>query len=88
MANDSTVVPVRSTNPLVEVGYIVAPGLGFAFPCVNWAGRALPSFTVTLTDAVDFGQASLASSSAVRVSADRRAFTFALPATTEVLILR
>jgi hypothetical protein len=28
MRNDSSVVPVRSTNPLVEVGFIVAKGRG------------------------------------------------------------
>ena len=45
-------------------------------------------FTVTLVDAVQFRHASLASGGRVAVSTDRRSFTFALPATTEVLILR
>lgn len=47
MVNDSSVVPIRSANPLVEVGYISAPGLGVAFPCVNWNGKEIKDFTVT-----------------------------------------
>jgi hypothetical protein len=88
MSNDSTVVPVRSTNPLVEVGFVVAEGIGMALPCINWAGIPESNFTVTLTDAVRFDSASLASERPLMISMDRLSFTFDLPATTEVLILR
>ena len=88
MHNDSSVVPVRSTNPLVEVGFIVAKGLGIALPCVNWAGKQLAQFTVTLTDAVTFKHAVLVSGQPLVISADRRSFTFDLPVTTDVLVLR
>jgi hypothetical protein len=38
--SDPTVVPVRASNPLVEVGQIQAPeGVATALPCVNWAGE-------------------------------------------------
>ena len=86
--NDSTVVPIRSTDPLVEIGYIFAPGVGYAFPCVNWAGQASSKFTLTLTEPVAFGYATLASEGAVAVSEDKRSFTFELPVTSDVLVLR
>jgi len=55
---------------------------------VNWAGKQLAQFTVTLTDAVTFKHAVLVSGQPLVISADRRSFTFDLPVTTDVLVLR
>lgn len=43
---------------------------------------------VTLTDQVAFDHAVMASEHLVTVSTDRRSFTFDLPATSDVLVLR
>ena len=87
--NDSSVVPVRSTEPLVEVGLIKAAGIGYALPCINWVGKLLTEFTVTLQDdSIALRTASLASGGALAISEDKRSFTFALAATADVLVLR
>lgn len=89
LKNDSGVVPVHSTEPLVEVGLIEAAGIGYALPCVNWVGETLPTFTVSLRDEdISFVTATLASGSALSISADKRSFTFALGVTADVLVLR
>ena len=89
LKNDSAVVPVRSTEPLVEVGLIEAAGIGYALPCINWAGELLPAFTVSLQDdSISFKTAELASGGALTVSADKRSFTFALGPTVDALVLR
>lgn len=93
MKNDSSAVPIVSTESLVEVGVILATGKGFALPCINWAGKLLPNFTrastVTLRDErITFATATLASSKPLTISADKRSFTFELAATADVLVLR
>lgn len=86
--NDSKVLPVLASNPLVEVGFIQAPQKGTAMPCVNWAAEPLPGFNVTLLADVEFKTAALSSGNKVTVSSDKKVFTFDLPITADVLILR
>ncbi len=86
--SEASVVPVRASNPLVEVGVISAAGLGTALVCVNWGGDSIPDFTLTISAPPAFKTATLASSGDVHVSVDKHQFTFALPKTAEVLILR
>ena len=89
LKNDSAVIPIRSTEPLVEVGLIEAAGVGYALPCINWVGKLLPTFTVSLQDdTISFATAELASGGALAVSADKRSFTFALGSTVDALVLR
>lgn len=86
--SDPTVVPVRASNPLVEVGRIEAGpgGAGTALPCVNWAGKALQGFNVTLLAPIQFKTATLASGGKITVS--NRTLVFDLAVTADVIILR
>ena len=86
--NESSVVPVRASNPLVEVGVISAASLGTVLVCVNWWGHEIPDFVLTISEPPAFKVATLASSGDVHVSDDKRTFSFALPKTAEVVILR
>ena len=87
--NETTVRPVLGSNPLVEVGWVQAKGVGAVLPCVNWAGKALPGFTVTLNHAelAAFKSATLASGRNLSVS-DKSTLTFDLPLTADVIVLR
>jgi len=55
----------------------------------NWAGKALPGFTVTLNHAelAAFKSATLASGRNLSVS-DKSTLTFDLPLTADVIVLR
>jgi hypothetical protein len=86
--NDPTVVPVRASNPLVEVGLVTADRKGTALPCINWAGRPLVGFNVTLLADISFKTAALSSGRKLVVAADKRTFTFDLAITADVLVLR
>ena len=85
---DASVVPVRGSSPLVEIGLIAAAGRGFALPCINWHGRTIQNFTVTLASSIKFEHAFLASGRPLAVSADRLSFSFELCATADALVLR
>jgi hypothetical protein len=86
--DDPSVVPVTSTESIVETVLITAPSRGTIVPCINWLGKQLANFTVTVSAAVVYNTASLSSGRAVVVSDDRKSFTFDLSATADVLILR
>ena len=73
----------------VEVGWVEAKGKGHALPCINWSGKLLERFTVTLRDeSITYATAALASGKDLTVSADKRSFTFELVVTADVLVLR
>ena len=83
---------VSGSNQLVEIGMVSAPGVGTVFPCVNWAGKALDQFVVTVHAEVKFTEATLASTdtpgSVVVGDGWPKTFTFALEDTADALILR
>lgn len=90
MMNDPTVVPVLSSNPLVEVGLVSAPGKGAAMPCVNWAGAPITGLNVTLRAPIKFTKAVLSSGGVIKstTSANGTTFTFDLVITADVIVLR
>jgi hypothetical protein len=47
-ANLTDTRPAVASHNLVEVGVVTASKIGTVFPCINWAGRALPGLVVTL----------------------------------------
>ena len=78
---------------LVEVGVVTASKLGTVLPCINWLGRPIPSFAVTL--GFDLPSAptnvSLASGGAVKVAktaAGRLRFEFDLEVAADAVIIR
>ena len=78
---------------LVEVGVVTASKLGTVLPCVNWLGRPIPSFTVTLGFDLPSTPAnvSLASGGAVKVAktaAGRLRFEFDLEIAADAVIVR
>lgn len=85
--NASSVVPIWTSHPLVEVGLITSP-VGTVLPCVNWFGNSLKNFTATLATEVQFDKVSMAGGGPVQVSADRRSFTFDMSATADAVVLR
>ena len=84
------------SDPLVAVGLVSAAGRGAVLPCVNWAGKLLPDFKLTLLLGTggggdllaNFASAELASGGLVTVSTDRTTFTFDLAEDADALILR
>lgn len=87
---DPLVVPVASTNPLVEVGFVSAEGKGAVLPCVNWAAAPLTGLNVTLYTPFKFTKAVLASGNPVTTTktSNGTVFTLDLPITAEVIVLR
>lgn len=87
---DPNVVPVASSNPLVEVGLVSAPGIGAALPCVNWAGAQIVGLNVTLRAPIKFTKVTTSSGSTVHVttSTNGTTFTIDLPDTADVIVLR
>ena len=78
---------------LVEVGVVTASKLGTVLPCINWLGRPIPSFAVTL--GFDLPRAptnvSLASGAAIKVAktvAGRLRFEFDLEVAADAVIIR
>ena len=86
--DDPSVVPVRASNPLVEVGVLTAPGKGTALPCINWAGSPIAGFNVTLNAPIAFKTATLASGGKLTQQPGGKGFTFDLRVTADVIILR
>ena len=77
----------------MEVGVVTASKLGTVLPCVNWLGRPIPSFTVTLGFDLPSTPAnvSLASGGAVKVAktaAGRLRFEFDLEIAADAVIVR
>ena len=83
---------VSGSNQLVEIGMVMAPGVGTVFPCVNWAGGAIDKFVVTVHAEIDFKEATLASADEPGTVAVGdgwpKTFTFRLADDADALILR
>jgi hypothetical protein len=77
--------PAIATAELVEVGIVVAKGVGTALPLINWRNVPTAAWTLTLDNSTGwlpaFANATLASTSAVVVwtVAGGNAFAFAMP---------
>ena len=69
-------MPIATSNPLVEAGFIHATKFGAAIPLVNWAGAPVRGLQVTLNFAlppqIDPAKATLAKGGNVTVTTARR----------------